>query len=74
MHAEMINPQEQILGEIEDRAFTRDNVAKTYAFCIRQRHEVDFDIVNRAILKRWSPAGLLYIKKRAWQWLAGREK
>ena len=67
MRFEMVNPQRQILWEIEDWKLTRDSVAITYAFCIRQRHEVDIRIINRAIINRWSMSALEYIKKRAWK-------
>ena len=70
----MLDPQGQILSEIGDKAFTRDNVAATYAWCIRQRHEVDFPRVNRAIRDRWSTAALVYIKKRAWGIVADGER
>ena len=63
----MVNPQKQILSEIGCKAFTRNSVASTYAWCIRQREECDFPLINRAILKRWSPYALDYIKKLAWK-------
>ena len=30
-------------------------------------NDVDWPLVNRAIMKRWSPSGLLYIKRQAWK-------
>ncbi len=68
----MHNPQRHILMEISDKAFNRKSVASTYAWCMRQRGECDFKIINRAILGRWSPSGLEYIKKLAWGRFGGR--
>lgn len=72
MRVEIASPQEQILGEIGLKSFTRDDVALTYAFCIRQNHEVDFATVNAAILERWSPSALEYIKAKAFKLLGVR--
>lgn len=48
---------------------TRNEVAANYALGLRHHgmswpHWKD---VNAAILRRWSPAGLAYIKERAWK-------
>lgn len=69
MHVTMVDPQGQILREIADRRMTRDDVLTTYAWCIRQADEVDFAVVNRAILDRWSMAALRYIKEGAWRFI-----
>lgn len=66
MRFELANPQQVILREITKENLTRDSVALTYAFCIRQRQQVDFPTINRAIIKRWSGAALEYIKRKAW--------
>lgn len=63
----LANPQSVIMHEIDDRAFTRDSVAITYAWCIRQHNECDFLIINRAIIDRWSRHALEYIKAKAWK-------
>jgi hypothetical protein len=63
----MIDPQGQILREIADKRMTRDDVALTYAFALRQQDEVDFPTVNRAIMDRWSLSALKYIKTAAWR-------
>ena len=57
-----------IMNEIEDRAFTRADVAKTYAILIDKGHR-EFAEINAAILKRWSPAGFKWIKEQAWKQL-----
>lgn len=47
----------------------RNEVAEEYARMLRD-HGVEWDgyrFVNEAILRRWSPAGLTYIKDRAWK-------
>lgn len=68
----MVDPQDVILREIADRSLTRDDVALTYAFCIRQsgEDEIDFPTINAAILERWSMAALRYIKREAWERLS----
>jgi hypothetical protein len=63
----MVDPEGQLLREIADERMTRDDVAMTYAFAIRQQDEVDFAKVNRAIMDRWSLAALKYIKTKAWK-------
>lgn len=67
MQVDMVDPQGVILREIADNRLTRDDIASTYAWCIRQRDECDFRVINQAILERWSLSGLAYIKKRAWK-------
>jgi hypothetical protein len=67
MYVEMVDPQRVMLDEIADRRLTRDDVAMTYAFALRQANEVDFAVVNRAIMDRWSIAALRYIKDKAWR-------
>jgi len=65
MRVELANPQRVILDEIAN-GMTRDSVALTYAFCIKQREQVDFPTINRAIIERWSMSALEHIKRRAW--------
>jgi hypothetical protein len=55
-----------IMNEIEDKAFTRADVAKTYAILIQKRHK-EWSPINEAITKRWSPAALKWIKEEAWK-------
>lgn len=55
-----------IMNEITEKVYTRRDVAKTYAILIQKGHK-DFAEINRAILKRWSPSGLEWIKKEAWK-------
>lgn len=55
-----------IMNEIEDPKMTRREVAHTYSILISEDYK-DFRVINEAILKRWSPAGLRWIKARAWK-------
>lgn len=62
-----------IMNEISDKAFTRSHVADTYAILIQKAMSEkginSFDIVkiNTAIIERWSPSGLQWIKTQAWK-------
>ena len=55
-----------IMNEIEDKAFTRKDVAATYAILI-QKGQQEWTAINRAIIGRWSPAVLKWIKEQAWR-------
>lgn len=59
--------EDAILGEIADKAFTRDSIAQTYAFCLISDEKIDFPKINRAIVERWSRNALVYIKEKAWK-------
>lgn len=51
----------------------RNDLAEEYAVMIRS-YGVEWDgyeAINGAILRRWSPAGLVYIKTRAWKIATG---
>ena len=67
MRVDLVDPQAQILREIADERMTRDDVALSYAFALRQADECDFSAINHAILDRWSMAALRYIKAKAWR-------
>ncbi len=69
MKIELATPQNIILNEIQKHKFTQKSVALTYAFCLRQANEVDFAIINKAIVERWSLSGLERVKKMAWKHL-----
>jgi hypothetical protein len=71
MSIQLVDPQATILREIADKRMTRDDVALTYAFCIRQQSvaPIDFGVINRAILARWSFSALKYIKTKAWRYV-----
>ena len=63
----MVDVHDKLMDEIADRRMTRDDVAITYAFGLRQADEVDWTAVNYAIMERWSPSALTYIKTKAWK-------
>ena len=60
-------PQQFILQEISVERMKRKDVAMTYALIMRdQRDEVDWAVINSAIVARWSPSALEFIKDQAW--------
>jgi hypothetical protein len=62
--------ESQLIREIADTSLKRRDIAQTYALAIDAEREdgakVDWHKVNRAIIDRWSPSGLEWIKKQAW--------
>jgi len=63
---EVCDPEELIERECTDPVITRDNVASSYALAMRvTSRKVDWSRINRAIVARWSMAGLVYIKRAA---------
>lgn len=48
---------------------TRDEAARIYADAMlsMRRASVDFPTINAAILSKWTPSGLNYIKVQAWK-------
>lgn len=71
MRIELAACEVTLLAEIANFSMTRDDVATTYALSIAssERDRVDWGKVNAAILDRWSPHALRYIKGRAWRQL-----
>ena len=70
---ELVDPTDAILQEIRGGEATRKDIARTYALLIRDYwHQVNWPVVNRAIVERWSRSALEYIKRRAWAIVAGR--
>ena len=63
---EITQTTETILSKIALPEMTRRDVAQTYALALRSSVETDWETVNRAILKRWSPHALKWIKDQAW--------
>ncbi len=64
--------QRTILSEIADPEFVRRGIALTYAMSITSSEEVDWHVVNHAIVRRWSRSGLVWIKQRAWKLIAAK--
>ena len=67
MKLEIVNVQGMILGEIATKSMKRNDIALSYALCMVSSEPVDWAVVNKAIIERWSVAGLTYIKERAWR-------
>lgn len=55
-----------IMQEIGNPQCNRQEVAHTYSVLLRSDPQPDFAAINSAILTRWMPSGLEYIKERAW--------
>jgi hypothetical protein len=55
------------MREIAHPRATRDDVARAYALALLDMESVDWPEVNRAIIERWSPSALGYVKDRAWE-------
>lgn len=56
-----------ILNEIA-QGLNRRQIAQTYRLALQssESETMDWGKVNRAIIERWSVAGLAWIKKQAW--------
>ena len=70
----MVNPQKVILDELQMRGITQKSIALTYAFCIKQYAECDFEIINKAIIDKWGKKILVRIKNKAWKIVEGANK
>jgi hypothetical protein len=46
---------------------TRDDVAGAYAMALQATGFVQWPVLNRAIINRWSESALHYIKDEAWK-------
>jgi hypothetical protein len=68
MQIELADCENQLLREIVDHRLTRRDVAKTYALTLKssEARKVNWAKVNLAIVERWSPYALEWIKKQAW--------
>lgn len=69
---------QMILGIINEKASTRAEIASFYANGIARWYvdqtSVDFAILNRAILGRYSRSGLTWIKREAWKHFQARNR
>ena len=74
MNVELMFCQETILNEIKHKECKRNDLSLTYAFIISssERDKVNWSIINKAIIDRWSLSGLYYIKNRAWKLLKNK--
>ena len=75
MKIEMHNPQRQILKEIDEYRMPQKVVAATYGLIqlLGQSSEVDWPVVNAAIVARWSKSGLKRVKEMAWKFATGAD-
>jgi hypothetical protein len=74
VRVELVDPQGQLLAELGTPGVTRDSVALTYAFALRadsRGEAIDWPVINRAIIGRWSESALVYIKTKAWKRVEG---
>ena len=64
-----VSAYEQAMDEWVALFASRDEMADEYASALRAMpHDWDrWPDFNAAILRRWSPAGLRYIKEKAWK-------
>jgi hypothetical protein len=53
------------LDEIAYPGTTRDDAAQRYGWAL-QRDDINWPVVNEAIIARWSKSALSYIKRKAW--------
>jgi hypothetical protein len=65
-HFELNCCTQTLLEEVACPAMKRKDVAMTYALALKSSDKTDWRKVNRAIIERWSLAGLEWIKKQAW--------
>lgn len=61
----LLMPTETILNELQDRKTTQKTLALTYYLAMRSTEPTDWLTVNRAIIARWSVAGLERVKTLA---------
>ncbi len=68
----MHDPQQQLLDEI-GWGCSQENIARTYAFIIRQEGDAaDWHKINAAIKARWKGKSALgRVKKMAWKFAQG---
>ena len=62
---EMLDCQDTILNEIQHNECKRKDIALTYYLCMKSSENIDWGVINRAIIRRWSFSGLGYIKELA---------
>lgn len=53
---------------------TRDNVVPAYVHLITAGNNEAVRAVNKIILSKWKPSGLIYIKEKAWKIVENKKK
>lgn len=61
-----LDSTDELLDVITNPASIRRDVAEAYERAIARMDPVEWGIVNRAIVRRWSVSGLETIKREAW--------
>lgn len=56
-----------LLDAIDYEANTQADVAQRYAWAMQYEGDVNWSVVNAAIVSRWSNAGLVRVKRLAWE-------
>jgi len=64
---ELVNCTLFLINEISMPEIHQKNIAKTYALAIMSSEKIDWKVVNKAIISRWSISGLERIKKMGWK-------
>ncbi len=70
---EIVDAEGELMRAVADTTCNRDDIAQDYAYAVLcstetgGTQEIDWQKVNAAILGRYSPSGLRYIKDRAWR-------
>jgi hypothetical protein len=58
---------DDLINDLLDPWLTRDDIAADYAAVMRYVTDPDWTAINLAILQRYKPSGLAYIKAKAWK-------
>ncbi len=76
MYFEMMFCQDVILDEIKMKEIKRNDIALTYALAIisSENKTINWKLVNKSIIERWSESGLEYIKEKAWKLIEAKNK
>ena len=64
---ELCNCTNVLLNEISHKELKQKDIALTYRLALKSSCPTDWELVNEAIIKRWSVAGLKRIKDMAWK-------
>ena len=64
---ELVDCTNVLLREIAMKESKQRHLARTYRLALQSTDKTDWAKVNRAIIERWSKAGLKKIKELAWK-------
>lgn len=76
MKIELMDCENVLLREIATPEAHQRDIAQTYRLAMEssERDRIDWGKVNRAIIDRWSKAGLVRVKEMAWSGKCFAEK